>query len=633
MPARRLLSLFLCAAIAPTAAAGAVPQASAPAAAEEPGSDGRFGIVRVRIDPAVGDVEAEIRQLLAARPFVTITEPADYMVTTQPDFPLDLALVDLRQQPELWGFFDQEPRFEEEPGPRQYAVGNLRSPETSARMAQLLVAASRVRALLDRSFHDTQGVEACLFVAGQEGNPQTCRPLGGKDVPRIVIAGDGTRLRITNRSDGDRWVTTLAADGSLGVGRFGYADSPPVWKLASGDAVEIAPEHAADASGAGPGGADPRVMVLVSSRPFAIDGLLQPSPLGRKVACGADWYTGPCDPVLSGITAGDDLAVRSFQLFVYPEPEPAMGHGSDVTARMAVWMAQFYSILPYSAAEIEADSRLPEEETQFLAFRSYEERQHRCGATLIAPNLVLTAAHCVAKGQYAGAGLSKLFTQRRVRLGTTRLGKGGASYGIAGVAVHAGYDPRRTNHDLALLLLRPDRGSGSIQQKPIAVADRPLPGNVNALGFGWGFTGAVSPNGNIMLAEGSRIQNNPDVLQYGEMVSVTLDTCRRKLAERVAPGMLCMYSRAALQDGLSAAGVFMCRGDSGGPLVRKAGERDVLVGVVSWSMGCGYKTYPSVFTDAGSYARWITAARAALRPGMAIRVADPDRPAANTAAR
>jgi hypothetical protein len=628
MPVRRLLSLMLCAVIAPTAAAGAVPQASAPAAAEEPARDGRFGIVRVRIDPAVGDVEAEIRQLLAAHPFVTIAEPADYMVTTQPDFPLDLVLVDLRQQRDLWGYFDEEPRFEQEPKPRQHEVGNLHSPDTGARLGQFLVAASRVRALLDRSFHDTQGVESCLFVAAQEGDPQTCHPLGGKDAPRLVIAGDGTRLRITNRSDGDRWVTTLAADGSLGVGRFGYPDSPPVWRLVPGDAVEISPEHAA-----GPEGSDPRVMVIVSSRPFAIDGFLQPSPLGHQVACGADWYTGPCDPVLSGIRAGDDLAVRSFQLFVYPEPQPAMGHGSDVTARMAVWMAQFYSILPYSAAEIEADSRLPESEKQFLALRSYEERQHRCGATLIAPNLVLTAAHCVAKGQYAGAGLSKLFTQRRVRLGTTRLGKGGASYAIAGVAVHAGYDPDRTNHDLALLLLRPDRGSGSIRQEPIDVADRPLPGNVNALGFGWGFTGAVSPNGNIMLAEGSRIQDNPDVLQYGEMVSVTLDTCRRKLAGRVAPGMLCMYSRAALEEGRSADGVFMCRGDSGGPLVRKAAGSDVLVGVVSWSMGCGYKTYPSVFTDAGSYARWIAAARAALRPGMAIRVADPARPAANTPAR
>ena len=52
------------------------------------------------IDPAVGDVDSEIRQLLAAHPFVTITEQADYIVTTKPDFPLDLALVDVGGDPQ-----------------------------------------------------------------------------------------------------------------------------------------------------------------------------------------------------------------------------------------------------------------------------------------------------------------------------------------------------------------------------------------------------------------------------------------------------------------------------------------------------------------------------------------------------
>jgi secreted trypsin-like serine protease len=84
-----------------------------------------------------------------------------------------------------------------------------------------------------------------------------------------------------------------------------------------------------------------------------------------------------------------------------------------------------------------------------------------------------------------------------------------------------------------------------------------------------------------------------------------------------------MYSKRALSGGESRDGVFTCRGDSGGPLVRKIGGRDVLVGVVAWSKGCGYKNYPSVFMDAGSYAQWIAAARAALKPGAAIRVADP----------
>jgi secreted trypsin-like serine protease len=91
-----------------------------------------------------------------------------------------------------------------------------------------------------------------------------------------------------------------------------------------------------------------------------------------------------------------------------------------------------------------------------------------------------------------------------------------------------------------------------------------------------------------------------------------------------------MYSKAALSGGQSADGVFTCRGDSGGPLVRNVEGSDTLVGLVSWSKGCGYKDYPSVFTDAGSYAAWIAAARAELKPGAAIRPKDPARPSAGT---
>jgi len=63
--------------------------------------------------------------------------------------------------------------------------------------------------------------------------------------------------------------------------------------------------------------------------------------------------------------------------------------------------------------------------------------------------------------------------------------------------------------------------------------------------------------------------------------------------------------------------VFSCRGDSGGPLVRKIGEVEELVGVTSWSLGCGYKNVPSVYTDVTKYRRWIQAAMQQLKPDFA----------------
>ena len=618
MSGRRRL---MCAAAAMCAPAAASAQAAAPApAAAAVSAEPRFGTVRLRIDPSVGEQAAEIRQRLGAFPFVQIGEPADYLVTTPADFPLDVTFVDLRQPPEQWND-GSDPDVPE--GPRQHAVGNLADEDIAERLARLLTAAARTRALLDRSMHDAQGVEACL-VTGEQGGSDSCHPVrAGAATPLGTVRA---QIRIRNGSSGERWVGLVAATEDLALAPFAVPGEPAVRKLAPGESIEIYPYQAALLEAG-----RPRIILLASAAPFEVDRLTHPAPLESLEDCRSHIIPRPCDPVLSAVALGDDVAARSFQLAVEEEPRPAMGHGIDVSIGMAAWAAQFYSVLPYTKAEIEADSKLPEDQRQFLKWRSYEERQHRCGASLIGPNLVLTAAHCVAKGQYAGAGLAKLLSQRRVRLGTRGLGKGGQSFAIAGVAVHAGYDPNRTNHDLALLLLRPDRGSGNVRHPPIAVADRPLPGGVKALAFGWGLTGSVNPSGNMMMSVDRRVQSNADMLQYGEMVSVTLDQCRRKLAREVAPGMVCMYSKAALEGGASAEGVFTCRGDSGGPLVRKVGGRDLLVGVVSWSKGCGFKDYPSVFTDAGSYAKWIAATRAALKPGMAIRTPDPARPDARSA--
>ena len=45
-----------------------------------------------------------------------------------------------------------------------------------------------------------------------------------------------------------------------------------------------------------------------------------------------------------------------------------------------------------------------------------------------------------------------------------------------------------------------------------------------------------------------------------------------------------------------------CDGDSGGPMLDSAG---MLVGIVSWGMGCGRERFPGVYTEVSAFSQWI----------------------------
>lgn len=254
----------------------------------------------------------------------------------------------------------------------------------------------------------------------------------------------------------------------------------------------------------------------------------------------------------------------------------APGRSVDPLAHGAPWQVELFMpnvASDYTAAELQ--------EKPLWAWR------HQCGGALIADGWVLTAAHCVDP--------KRLSWGYRVRLGSQRLTAEdrGRTYLIDRFVRHAGYDyaNKESPDDIALVHFKAD--SHTDDTKPAHFAPIRLNGslrtdNIVAAGealiiTGWG----KDENGNFQ-----------DKLQEGITSAVACDGTA--LAGRTDASEICA-------EGKSDA----CQGDSGGPLILASGE-PVLVGIVSWGVGCGTANYPGVYTriDRDHFLDWIKRAKA-----------------------